>query len=682
MNDLSGTKVDVNITVKMGDFMSQNTTDIRIAVQRAKDMLEHQAFEPALEQGREILKLFPNEPNALFIIGSALRGLGRFDDAKTTLEHLIKRTKNFTLAHQQLGFTLASLGLIEPAVSSLKSALKLQPNLPLSWKLMSELLQSLGDDKASKHAYNNHLRFSAKHPKLGEAMQAFIEGKLAICERLCRDHLKKHPTDVNAIRLLAEVAIKMGIFDDAEQLLIRCLELAPDYQLARLNYAHVLNKREKSQQALIEIERLEKQQENVPPQQILKAAILVRLGQFEKAIALYDDLIARLPKQASLYTSRGHALKTIGQQVEAISSYRQAINCLPSYGEAYWSLANLKTFRFEANEIKQMKQVLLNKQIPSLDRVNICFALGKALEDNKEFEQSFLFYQQGNELKQKIERYDANETTHLIDRTISVCAPSVFNQREGQGCRQADPIFIVGLPRSGSTLLEQILASHSMVDGTKELPDIISMVRKLSDRRKRDEVSKYPEVLTQLPPKQLKMLGEEYLNRTRVHRQSAPFFIDKMPNNFAHIGLIKLILPQAKIIDARRHPMSACFSGYKQLFSSGQAFSYGLEDIGRYYLDYLRLMDHWHQALPNQVLTVNYEEVVTDFDNQVRKILDFCGLPFEQNCLEFHKNSRAVNTASSEQVRQPIYQSGLNAWVNFEPYLMPLKSTLKQLVDG
>jgi hypothetical protein len=354
---------------------------------------------------------------------------------------------------------------------------------------------------------------------------------------------------------------------------------------------------------------------------------------------------------------------------------------MPSWGEAYWSLANLKTFTFDEAEIMQMQRELSNKTLTALERVNICFALGKALEDNKDYSQSFSYYQQGNAIKEKIERYDANETSGLINRTITVCEQSVFAQQKKQGCHKADPIFIVGLPRSGSTLLEQILASHSQVDGTKELPDIIAMVRKLSGRVKHNDISKYPEIIANLTPQQLKELGEEYLSRTQVHRGSAPFFIDKMPNNFAHIGLIKLILPNAKIIDARRHPMSACFSGFKQLFTTGQAFTYGLENIGKYYIDYIKLMDHWHSVLPQQVLTVNYEEVVNDFENQVRKILSFCGLAFEQSCLEFYNNQRAVNTASSEQVRQPIYQSGLNAWSAYEEHLMPLKNTLKPLLN-
>ncbi|WP_293764125.1 sulfotransferase [uncultured Paraglaciecola sp.] len=662
------------------DHNSHSTHDIRVAVQHAQEMLHHNAFAAAEQQGREILKSFPNEPNALFIIGVSLKGLARFSEARKTFQVLVKQTPKFALAHQELGFTLHALKQIRQAIISLKDAVNVDTHLIHSWKRLSELLLATGDSHASEQAYNSYLRFSAKHPLLGEALQAFIDGKLALSERHCHDYLKQSPNDVSALRLLAEIAIKLGVFGDAEHLLVRCLGLAPDYHLARLNYAHVLNKQEKSQQALLEIATLEKHQPNVPPQQILKAAILVRLGQFEDAIALYDSLIARLPEQANLYTSRGHALKTIGEQKAAIASYRQSIACAPSYGEAYWSLANLKTFRFEQSEIQLMKKQMEIEQLPALDQINICFALGKALEDNKEFEQSFHYYQLGNACKNTIERYDADETTALIERTITTCPSPVFENNDEQGCSKADPIFIVGLPRSGSTLLEQILASHSLVDGTKELPDIIAMVRKLSDRKKRHEISKYPEVIAKLSSEQRLALGNEYINKTRIHRGDAPFFIDKMPNNFAHIGLIKLILPNAKIIDARRQPMSACFSGFKQLFSTGQAFSYDLENIARYYQDYLHLMDHWQKVLPHQVLTVSYEDVVNDFENQVRQLLYFCGLPFEQNCLEFYNNARAVNTASSEQVRQPINTKGLDAWKPFEAFLTPLQSKLSSIL--
>ena len=654
--------------------------NLRIAVQHASEMLANKAFIEAIQQGQEILKIIPGEPNAIYVIACAQRELGQLESARETLIHLLELTPKFALAHQELAFTLHQLDLIKPAVSALKKALDIQANLPQSWQLLSKLCLLLGENTQSELAYNRYLQFSAKFPLLREALQAFIEGNLQVSEVHCRKHLKEQPNDVSAIRLLAEIAIKLGVYPDAEQLLVRCLRLAPDYQLARLNYAHVLNKRDKCQVAMEQIDILEKHQADAPPHQIIKAAILVRQGKFREAIDLYTNLTTRFPDQAGLFTSRGHAQKTIGEQVEAIDSYRRAISCSPSYGEAYWSLANLKTFRFSPEEISQMQNLMGRQDLPVLDKINISFALGKALEDNKLYSQSFECYTQGNALKQQTERYDPNETTVITDRTIKTCVASLFDVNKGQGCQSPDPIFIVGLPRSGSTLIEQILASHSLVDGTKELPDIISIVRQLSGRKRHQDVSRYPEILSSLSAEQLRALGEEYMAQTRVHRALAPFFIDKMPNNFAHIGLIKLILPNAKIIDARRHPMSTCFSGFKQLFANGQSFTYGLENIGRYYLDYIRLMDHWHEVLPEQVLTVNYEQVVNDFENQVRRILAYCGLEFEATCLEFYNNERAVNTASSEQVRQPIYHKGLEAWRPFDQHLLPLKNILNPLL--
>ncbi|MBL4630482.1 MAG: sulfotransferase [Paraglaciecola sp.] len=661
-------------------FATQNTNDIRVAVQHAQEMLQHKAYIPAEQQGLEILKLFPNEPNGLFILGCALRGQGRLEEAKKTLKNLVNNTDNFALALQELAFTYHQLNQMKLAIDCLQQAVNIQPQLALSWKMLSELLNAISDKQGAMIAFNKYQQLSASSPKLNEALQAFIAGKYQITENICREHLKKHPNDVSAIRLLAEVAIKVGIYSDAEQLLVRCLKLAPDYHLARLNYAHTLNKREKCQEALEQIVILEASDAEENPCKIVKAAILVRLGRFNEAIALYDYLIQNDLKQSALFTSRGHALKTIGQQDKAIASYRQAIECDMSHGEAYWSLANLKTFTFLSKDITVMKNELAKEALAKEDRVNICFALGKAFEDKKNYKESFKYYQQGNEIQKKREHYNAAETTELANRMINSCTASLFERYKEQGCLAADPIFIVGLPRSGSTLLEQILSSHSQVDGTKELPDILSMVRRLGDRQKRNQSSKYPEIIQSLSGQQLKELGYEYLQRTQIQRRDAPFFIDKMPNNFMHIGFIKKILPNAKIIDARRHAISTCFSGFKQLFATGQAFTYDLDDLGQYYLDYVNVMSQWHQLFPGEIITMQYENVIADFDNQVKRLLDFCGLPFEQTCIEFYNNKRPVVTASSEQVRQPINQKGLGAWKPFEEFLIPLKTKLSSVL--
>ena len=404
------------------------------------------------------------------------------------------------------------------------------------------------------------------------------------------------------------------------------------------------------------------------------------MGNYEEALAVYEQIVSRYKPPAKVIMSHGHALKTVGQQAKAIAAYEQAIAMEPTLGEAYWSLANLKTFRFSDEQIASMEAMLQSQQAKRADYYHLCFAMGKALEDREAFEKSFHFYDKGNQLKKKLEGYDREENHQNTQRQIS-CFNQQFITERPTGCPVADPVFIVGLPRSGSTLLEQILASHSLVDGTKELPDIIALTRRLGERKKKAQVSKYPEILAKLTPEQLTELGEEYLQRASIQRGSAPYFIDKMPNNFAHIGFIHSILPNAKIIDARRHPMDACFSGFKQLFASGQRFTYGLDDIGHYYRDYVELMDHWDTVLPGKVLRVHYEEVIADPEQQIRRLLEHCGLAFEESCLNFHQTDRAVRTASSEQVRQPIYKSSVEQWRHFSPYLGELKQALGPVLE-
>jgi tetratricopeptide (TPR) repeat protein len=472
------------------------------------------------------------------------------------------------------------------------------------------------------------------------------------------------------------------MLEDAEKLLVRCLELAPEFHVARLNYAHVLNKKEKLAPALAQVDHLLKAQ---PKKEyaylLLRASILVKIGNFEQARQCYEYLLSNFEPRAGIALSYAHTLKTIGQQQEAIDAYRQTIELKPSFGDAYWSLANLKTFRFEDSDLDAMRAEIVKPDCTREDHFHLCFALGKALEDRKQFDESFEYYLRGNDIKEKLEQYDADFTADNARRIQAVCTRDFLSASSASGCQAPDPIFIVGLPRAGSTLLEQILASHSLVDGTKELVDIINIVRRLGSRKMKTDVSLYPELLTDLSAAQLAELGQEYIDRTRIQRADAPFFIDKMPNNFFHIGFINPILPNAKIIDARRHPMAACFSCFTQLFAKGQHFTYGLSNIGHYYRTYVDIMDHWDRVLPGKVLRVQYEEMVSDTENQVRGMLDHCGLEFEESCLQFHKTERAVRTASSEQVRQPIYSGALEHWRNFEPHLGELKEALGPVLD-
>jgi predicted Zn-dependent protease len=650
--------------------------ELKSAVSDAMKSLSNGRAREARRLAEEILRRFPREINAMFVVAAAIRSSGDHSEAALRLEALIKRAPDFALAQQELGFAYSSLGKLYLAIAALQRAVAIQPKLPAAWKLMGELFLIDGDETSAAEAFNQHLVAASEDPKLIQAIRCFNAGRTGQAEQLCRTFLHDNPDNVTAIRLLAEVGLKVGVLLDAEQLLERCLELAPDFDLARVSYAKVLSRREKLPEALDQADQLLANDPDKPAHLALRASILVRMGDFEAAIPCYEYILERYPSQASIMLSYGHALKTVGRQDEAVAAYRKTIGLRPSFGDAYWSLANLKTFRFEDEDLEAMREQLRREGCAREDFYHLCFALGKALEDRQQYAESFECYHRGNTIKEKLSGYKADDIHHYVGRMKAACPAELFVDASERGHPAPDPIFIVGLPRSGSTLLEQILASHSRVDGTKELIQVLAIARRLGGNRKKSEPSKYPDNLSGLDRKQLRALGLEYLDRTRIQRADAPLFIDKMPNNFLHIGLISLMLPGAKIIDARRHPMAACFSGFTQLFARGQTFTYGLTNIGRYYRDYVDLMDHWDEVLPGKVLRVQYEDMVSDTDNQVHRMLDHCGLDFEESCLEFYKTDRAVRTASSEQVRQPIYSAAMAHWRHFEPWLDELKEAL------
>ena len=546
------------------------------------------------------------------------------------------------------------------------------PQRPQIWRQLADHLDLAGDRAGAERAYLSHVRNAIHDPILMTAGAALRAGDIPQAEMRLRQQLKQAPTDVVAIRMLAELAVRMDRAEDAQLLLERCLELAPSFHEARHNYAIVLNRLNRPQDAIVELEKLLRVDAANPGYRNLKAVALCHTGDYVTAIGLYDELLRQYAQQAPLWLSYGHALKTAGQSERAIAAYLRCIDLDADFGEAYWSLANLKTFRFSDAQIAAMRDALA-RSLKELHRIDFEFALGKALEDRGDYETSFQHYENGNTLRLRQIPYSADENTARLRRAHQTFTAEFFASRHGYGCEAADPIFIVGLPRAGSTLIEQILASHSAVEGTMELPDIISITRDLREARG----GTYHEALSRLSGDELRDLGESYLARTRIHRKLArPFFIDKMPNNFAHVGLIHLILPNAKIIDARRHPLACCFSGFKQHFAHGQNFTYGLDNIGRYYRDYVDLMRHFDTALPGRVHRVIYEQMVANTEHEVRRLLDYCGLPFEDACLRFFENERPVRTASSEQVRQPIYTSGVDHWHHYEPWLDPLKTAL------
>jgi tetratricopeptide (TPR) repeat protein len=509
---------------------------------------------------------------------------------------------------------------------------------------------------------------SRYHPRLIEAALALHDNRLSEAEPLLKQHLKADPFDVAAIRMLAELAGRIGRYRDAESLLRRAIELAPGFTAARANLALVLYRLNRPTDALAELDQVLGEDPDNIGHANLKAAALGRLGGFDEAIALYESILAAAPNQPRVWMSFGHMLKTVGRQGEGVAAYRRALALTPSLGEAWWSLANLKTVRFDDTDIAAMETALEQPDLDDEDRFHLDFALGKAFEDRRDPARAFAHYAAGNALRRTQLKYDADETQAFVDASIALYTRDFLDARAGQGCASPAPIFILGMPRAGSTLIEQILASHSQVEGTTELPDIPALARKVAD---------YPAGATTLSAAQLAEMGEAFLKRAAVQRHTdRPYFIDKLPNNWAHLPLIHLILPNAKIIDARRHPLGCCFSNFKQHFARGQAFSYALDDMGRYYRDYVRLMAHVDAVRPGLVHRVLYEAMVDDTEAQVRALLAYCGLDFEPACLEFHKTDRAVRTASSEQVRQPIFREGTESWQPFEPWLDPLKAAL------
>jgi len=619
---------------------------LEVALSHASRLLERDPVTAA-EQAAEILKVHPDLPEALTLSGLALGASGKGEEA----------------------------------IAALRRAVHLKPDQPEAWRALGDHYSALEMREAADEAFAQHLRWSTKDPRLMSAALALSENRIPEAEQQLREHLKRHPTDVVAIRMLAEVAARIGRGSDAENLLARCLELAPGFRAARQNYAMVLHRQNKWAEALHEVDLLMQDEPDNPGLRNLKAAVLVRIGDYDASIALYRSVLRDYPRQPKVWMSLGHALKTANQNVEAIEAYRRCIALSPGFGEVWWSLANLKTFRFTSDETATMRAQLTRDDLTNDDRLHFHFSLGKALEDAGDYATSFDHYAKGNSLRRKLIRYDADDNSAHVARSRKLFTPAFFAAHAGAGDPAPDPIFIVGLPRSGSTLVEQILATHSRVEGTQELPYIAMIARAVANRTSRDAGSAYPRALDKYSADELQALGARYLEQTRIQRKTTrPFFIDKMPNNFAHVGLIHLILPNAKIIDARRHPLGCCFSCFKQHFARGQTFTYDLAELGRYYRDYVELMAHFDAVLPGRVHRVFYERMVEDTEAEVRRLLGYCGLPFEDAVLRFHENRRAVRTASSEQVRQPIFREGLDQWQHFAPWLGPLESALGEVL--
>jgi tetratricopeptide (TPR) repeat protein len=618
----------------------------------------------------------PGNRDALLALAIAQRFLGKVPDALQTLAALQRLHPRFSRLYEERGRCFVELRRAPEAIEAFEAAVGLNPALPGSWSMLQGLYQMRGDAANLQAAATQATRLRALPQEVVVASGLFGDGDLEAAEALVRGYLTRQGEHIEALRLLARIGMVHKVYLDAQILLAAVLERAPEYSAARTEYAFVLLELHRFEEARAQLERLLQEDPQNFALRSFYAASCAGLGEHERSIALYRQLLTGGSGDAEVHLSIGHAQKTLGESAGAIASYHEAARIRADFGDAYWSLANLKTYRFTAEELAHMGERAADPATQLIDRYHLCFARGKALEDNGDFEGAFRSYAQGNELKRPECRYRAEVIETNTREQIRVCTQAFFAGRAGFGDCAPDPIFIVGLPRSGSTLLEQILASHSKVEGTQELPDVQQIVTRLRGFASDAGEPRYPRILETLSAADCSQLGAQYLAGTRVYRSGRPYFIDKMPNNFRHLGLIHLMLPNAKIIDARREPMACCFSNFKQLFANGQEFTYSLEDIARYYRTYLQLMAHWQQVLPGRILRVQHEEVVADLEGSVRRLLDFCGLEFEPQCVAFHETRRSVRTASSEQVRRGLYREGLEQWRNFEPWLEPLAQAL------
>ena len=641
----------------------------------AQSALQSGDFSRGLEIAENVLHDKSSNTEALYMAAVAARYLKRSDAAHEFLARLHTAMPEYGRAWQEEGHLALSQGDQSRALDAFSRATRFNPALIASWREQARILREIGRGQEANAAAAQFDRLSTLPRELIAVTNHLHEGRLLRAEEICRHYLRANPKNVEGMRLLARIGVELGILDDAEFLLESATTFEPDNIQLKLDYIDVLRRRQKFDEARSQAEALYARDPNNPLFQSRLAIECMQVSDFDRAFELFDAVLAQIPHDPATLTSKGHALKTVGQSDSAVASYRAAIAAKPDHGDAYYALANLKTYKFDSQEIDAMRAQVDRSDLAFMDRVHICFALGKALEDREDFKASFHHYNEGNTLKRAQTRYSADAMTRELTAQMDACTPELFAKHAGAGHNAQDPIFILGLPRAGSTLLEQILASHSEIDGTLELPNILALAHRLRGRKAGQ--SRYPEILHDLTVDQLTKFGEQFIEETRIHRQGAPFFIDKMPNNFRHIGLIHLILPNAKIIDARRAPMDCCFSGFKQLFAEGQEFTYGLHEVGRYYSDYVDLMDHWDAVLPGKVLRVHHEDVLDDVETQTRRMLDFIGVPFEEACLQFHKTDRAVRTASSEQVRQPINRKGQDAWKPYEPWLGPLKQALR-----
>ena len=647
----------------------------KLNIERASKAIRDSRFVEGLSFLETNLSKDPNHKDSLYLAAVCSRYLKNYKDSKEYLNNLLIQAPDMGRAYQELGHLCKAIGENEEAASHYRQACELNPALVASWKSLFNYFNKRNNKAAAEHAHEQIKKLDSLPPILLYISQILNEGRLAIAEQKCREFLKKNPTNVYAMSLLSDIAKKFGYYDDAEILLENAVKFSPDDGEIRMKYALILRLKQKFTKTMEQVNILcEKFPDNLS-YQAQKASEIMQNGYHSEAIDLFEKIIKENPHNFSALTSKGHAEKTLGKTDKAIESYKSAYKIKNDHGEAYFSLSNLKTYKFSDKELDVMKNQLKRVDLTLKDKAYFHFALAQGCEAIGDYEEAFKNLDMGNKIKKEQSKYTIEKMNKELQAQIDVCDEKFFEKLGNGGHDANDPIFILGLPRAGSTLIEQILASHSMVDGTLELPNILSMAQSFRGDDIYGNLGNYPKTMRSLTLEKREELGKSFIDDTRIHRKNAPRFTDKMPNNFRHIGLIHLILPNAKIIDARRYPLDCCFSMFKQLFAQGQEFTYGLAEAGNYYNSYVKLMNHWNKVLPNRILRVNNEDIIDDLEGQVKRMLDFLELPFEESCIKFYETDRSVRTASSEQVRKPINKSGMDRW-------KPYAKNLKTLVDN
>lgn len=650
-----------------------------------KEAMQSMRADPARAAAlcRTVLQSEPRNNDAQMLLSEALRLSGDLAGARAVVAPLAAANPTWFGAQRQLGVIYAAMR--EPLAASIafRAAAASTPVHPTIWRDLALQLALAGDEPGASEARARHADLPVAEPALTRVSALLRAGDLTGAEAAVRFYLTEHPEDVAALNLLAEAQARADRPDEAEATLRRCIALAPKYRRARHALTQLLLGLSQLEEAVLQVQQLLLLNRNDAGSKRLQAAIYMAMDDYDSALQIYEPLVKSDPNRAGVWLSYAHALKTLNRTQEGIAAYRRAAEISPHLGEVYWSLANLKTFAFSESDVTHMRAQAERSDVGAEDKVNFLFALGKAAEDRRDAAEAFGHYSEGAALHLQASNYEPGRFEPVVRRSREVFTSDFFAAREDAGSTAEDPIFIVGLPRAGSTLLEQILASHSMVEGTSELADMHLVAQSLISPEEARDGRTFVDALVELDPTRLRELGETYLRTSRLHRRlGRPLFINKMPNDFMHVGLIHLALPNAKIIDARRHPMACGWSCFKQHFARGQLFTYDLSEVGRYYASYVQLMSHYDAVLPGRIHRVIHEHLVTDPDTQIRALLDYCRLPFEEQCLRPHENERAVKTASSEQVRQPISAKGFDSWRPYKSYLGDLKNALGPVLDA